>query len=204
MNNYKDIITESFVAKLLKELNGIGITTYNIDCIMLEGSSLYLNNFNDLDFKIIVKRYFPKAETLKCFEIDGYKVECCYYTNQDWSKVMNYKKDAHYIMESPDMICVYGDDSNFYRYDTSNKSIQRYVLNIFDKYFFNYDAKRKGTYQMKDKRLWNFLLFAFKVKNESNALSSAQIEKMQKAHDGDLTKADCKYLFDELKEIIYG
>ena len=75
---------------------------------------------------------------------------------------------------------------------------------IFDKYFFNYDAKRKGTYQMKDKRLWNFLLFAFKVKNESNALSSAQIEKMQTAHDGDLTKADCKYLFDELKEIIYG
>lgn len=199
------VINESFINEILKHINGIGISTYNIECILIEGSSLYLENANDIDLKVIVKRYNDKAEMIRSFSISNYKVDCTYYTVRDWNKVMDFKKDAQYIVESPDMICIYGDDKNFKRFDPINdKEVQRFVLNVYDKNFFNFDEKNKNTFLMKDKRLWNFLLFAYKVKNKSNTLTALQIETMQRAHDLELNKEDYRPLFNEIKEIING
>lgn len=201
---YREIINDSFIEKLLIKINKIGITKYNIKCILLEGSALYLDSFNDLDFKVIVKYYAPKAETLFNFNIDGYTVECCYYTSTDWKKVHQNRKDAQYIAEAPDMITIYGHDDDFYRHDiVTDKNLQKYILDVYDKHLFNYNKKNKETYLFKDKRLWNFLLFAYKVKNNSHTLSNKQLANLQLAHDGLLTKEEFRSLFDELKELIY-
>ena len=199
------VINESFINEILKHINGIGIATYNIECILVEGSFLYLENAYDIDLKVIVKRYNDKAEMIRSFNISNYKVDCTYYTVRDWNKVMSFKKDAQYIVESPDMVCIYGDDKSFKRFDPVNdKEVQRFVLNVYDKNFFNYDKKNKDTFLMKDKRLWNFLLFAFKVKNKSNELTDTQLELLQKAHDLELKKDDYRPLFNEIKEIVNG
>lgn len=200
---YTEIINEPFIEKLLVNISKIGITKYNIKCILLEGSAIYLDSFNDLDFKVIVKYYAPKAETLFNFEIDGYKVECCYYTSTDWKKVNQNRKDAQYIVEAPDMIKIYGNDDDFYRHDiVTDKNLQKYILDVYDKHLFNYNKKNKDTYLFKDKRLWNFLLFAFKIQNNSNELTKEQLNILQKAHDLELDKEDYRPLFNQIKESV--
>ena len=152
------IIKEDFINDLLANLNNIGIPIYNVECILVEGSALYLTNANDIDLKVMLKRYNNKAEMMKSFSISNYKVDCTYYTFNDWSRVLEYKKDAQYIVESPDMVCIYGNDEKFLRFDPVNdKAIQKFVIEIYDKYFFNYKKENKQTYKMDDKRLWNFL-----------------------------------------------
>lgn len=199
------LVNESFVNELLNCINSVGIATYNIECILVEGSSLYLKKVNDIDLKVIVKRYNNKAEMIRSFNISNHKIDCTYYTLRDWEKVMEFKKDAQYIVESPEMICIYGNDENFKRFDPVNdKEVQRFVLSVYDKNFFNYDKKNKTAFLMKDKRLWNFLLFAFKVKNKSNNINSFQLELLQKAHDLELKKEDYLPLFNEIKEIVNG
>lgn len=196
----KKIITKEFVEELISNLNKIGITTYNIECILAEGSAIYLDSFNDIDFKVIVKRYNNKAEISQTFEIQGHKVECCYYTFKDWNRIFEYRTNAHYIAESPDMICVYGDDSRFTRYDViNNKDLQKYVLNVYDKGLFNYDENQKKIRRMSNKRLWNFLLFAYKLTNKSNTLTASQVATMQKAHDLELDKEEFRPLFNQIK-----
>ncbi len=197
-----DVITQSFKKQLIENLNKIGITTSSIECILLEGSALYLQQPNDIDFKVILKRYFNKAEMRRCFFINGYTVECVYYTFDDWANVTKYKSNAQYIVESKDMICIYGNDSKFFRYDVvTNKELQSYIINVYDKLFFNYKENDK-TNKMSDKRLWNFLLFAFKLQNNDDNLSDEQLELLQKAHDLELNKEDYLPLFNELKERI--
>lgn len=201
--NIDQVITPGFKEELINNINAIGIPTSNIECILLEGSALYLKQPNDLDFKVILKRYMPKAETMRSFDICNHKVECCYYTFNDWANVYKYKKDAQYITESSDMICIYGDDSKFVRHDVvNNKELQKYVLNVFDKNFFNYKEENKNSYKMDDKRLWNFLLFAFKVKNKSNNLTAEQLIKLQMAHDLKIGKESHRLLFNELVTLI--
>lgn len=198
--NLSKIIDDTFKAKLIKNINSIGIPTINIECILIEGSALYLKKANDIDFKVILKRYMPKAETIKQFTINGFKVECCYYTFKDWARVTNYKNNAQYISESSDMICIYGDDSNFRRFDIVNdKNLQKYVIDIYDRNFFNYDKKNKKSFLLEDKRLWNFLLFAFKVQNGSNDLTHEQLSILQDAHDLKIDKETYRPLFNEIK-----
>ncbi|MBQ4060412.1 MAG: hypothetical protein IJD46_00140, partial [Bacilli bacterium] len=164
-----------------------------------EGSSLYLETENDIDFKVIVKRYNPKAQVLKAFNIQGYRVECCYYTFKDWANIMNYKK-AYYLDQCPDMICIYGDDSNFVRFDPVNdKEVRKYLVKIYDEHLFNYNENKKGSYEFKPKRLWNFLLFAYKLTNKSNTLTASQVATMQKAHDLELDKEEFRPLFNQIK-----
>ena len=43
------------IRDILKELKKKGIKKDNIICIFQEGSSLYLEKYNDLDFKVVVK-----------------------------------------------------------------------------------------------------------------------------------------------------
>lgn len=198
--NLNKIITDKFKELLIKNLNSIGIPTSNIECILVEGSALYLKKASDIDFKVILKRYNPKAETIKIFNINGFKVECCYYTFKDWSRVINYKKNAQYIVESADMICIYGDDSKFTRFDVINDNeLQKYIINVYDHCLFNYEENNKNGYKMKAKRLWNFLLFAFKIQNKSNTLTVDQLSVLQQAHDLVIDKEEYRPLFNELK-----
>lgn len=200
----KELKKNEFIEELLSNLNSIGISTYNVQCILAEGSALYLDNPNDIDLKIIVKRYNDKAETLKIFTIQNYKVECCYYTFRDWASVMSYRK-AYFIVESPDMICIYGDDSDFKRFDPVNDSnVKKYIVDIYNDCFFNYSKKKKGSFELNPKRLWNFLLFAYKVLNKSNTLSKEQLATVQKAHDLELDKEEFRELFNEIKELVYN
>jgi len=182
---------------LIKKLNEIGISPYNIICILQEGSSLYITNPNDIDYKVIVKKLNPVTDIEKDFLINGKTVQCVYYTEKEWNNVM-LDHIAYFITESVDMKCVYGDDSNFKRYDVVNDiNVQKYVLGIYENHFFKDSDKYLG-----DKRLWNFLVFAFKVINRSHKLTKEQLNLVQKAHDLKLNKEDYIPLLEKLKEEI--
>lgn len=195
-------MTSEFINKLLDELERRGIRRNTIECILQEGSSLYLENPNDLDFKVIVSYYNPKAETFSPIVIDGTAVECCFYTPRDWNRVCDYKK-AYFIVECPDMKCVYGDDSNFKRYDVlHDKNLQKYIINIYDKFLFNVDPNNKKIQPFKKKRLWNFLLFAYRIKNNSLEVTSTQLNTIQNAHDQKVEVESYQVLFEDIKRIV--
>ena len=80
-----------------------------------------------------------------------------------------------------------------------NKDLQKYVINVYDKGLFNYDENQKKIRRMTNKRLWNFLLFAYKLTNKSNTLTASQIATMQKAHDLELDKEEFRPLFNQIK-----
>lgn len=166
---------------------------------MRYGSSLYVKHYDDFDFKVIVKkRTEHTGETLE-EEILGTKVHLVFYTLTEWQDIMN-ERDQCVVVECNEMECVYGSDSVFPRYDVVNdKEVQRYVLNLFDEQFFN--VKDPEMY-LGDKRLWNFLVFAFKVRNHSNKLSFYQKHLVNKAHDLKLDKEKFRPLFEKLKEEI--
>lgn len=190
---------QKLIRTLIEELEKRGVRKNTIECILQEGSSLYLTNPNDLDFKVIVSHYNPKAETHKPIIIEGKKIECCFYTFKDWERVTSYKK-AYFIVESQDMKCVYGNDSKFKRYNVlEDIELQKYVVEIYDKNLFNPKGKIKP---FEKKRLWNFLLFASRVKNNSQRLTAEQIDMMQKAHDLQVEVAEVRPMFDSLKNSI--
>lgn len=181
---------------LIECLNKIGISPYNIVCILQEGSSIYLDKYNDIDYKVILKKIVPEALIDQDFIIGGKKVQCVYYTEKEWENVM-LEQNAYFITECMDMKCVYGDDSNFKRYDIVNDiNARKYVLGIYEKFFFS------DNNYLEEKRLWNFLLFAAKVKNNSHKITRKQKKLIQKAHDLKLNKADYLPLFEKLKEEI--
>lgn len=205
MQNIRTIVNSQFVAILIANLNAVGITSNNIECILLEGSSLYLEECGDIDFKVIVKHYNPKAETLRSFSINGYTVECTFYTFKDWAKVASYKKLIYFVTESPDMITVFGNDAKFVRHDIlTNRELARKVLLNYDKSLFNYveENKKQGWQPMLPKRLWNFLLFAYKLKNNSHEVTNAQLETIQDAHDLKLELEDYRSLFNEITALL--
>lgn len=199
----RETINSTFVSKLKKELASIGIVELNIQCMLLGGSALYLENANDIDVKVIVRKYNPKAETARNFSINGKKVDCNFYTFKDWGNVCNYKK-AYFIVESPDMVCLCGDDSEFCRHDVTKEPTKaKHVLEVYDKSLFNWSKEgSKGYPKMDGKRLWNFLLFYYKMKNGSNAIDEVQLAEIAKAHDGKKKADDCRPLFEELKQLI--
>ena len=171
------------VRDILKELKKKGVTKDNIICIFREGSSIYLDHYNDLDFKVVVKEmpdgngaYFPTT-------IKGQNVEFVYVTVPMWNNIMN-RQAAYFLAECLDYELIYGDDSGFKRYDVFNdKKVQKYLVDIYDRYLFNF--KDDGiAFPFSEKRIWNFLLFYFYWINERNVLSDKQREELQKAHDG--------------------
>lgn len=210
MRNIETIVSKQFIAALIANLSAIGITENNIECILLEGSALYLENPNDLDFKVIVKFINPKAELGRSFDIvcgDGEtrKVECTFYTFKKWGKQPATRKLIYYVTESPDMITVYGNDAKFVRHDIlTNRELARKVLLNYDKSLFNYveENKKQGYQPMLPKRLWNFLLFAYKLKNNSHEVTNAQLETIQDAHDLKLELEDYRSLFNEITALL--
>lgn len=197
------IESPEFLETLIKNLNGIGVTTSSIQAIYLCGSALYIDSPNDVDLKIMVRSINPKAEILRNFNILGVEVQPHLYTFRDWKRVREYKL-ATFIAESSDMLLIYGsEDNRFFKHDvTVDVEAQAYLLNIYDRYLFNYKKENKETYEFKPKRLWNFLLFAFKVLNASNTLTPEQIVELNKAHNKEVTLEEYRPLFEEIKSRI--
>jgi len=196
------MINQEFISELLSSLKSIGYGTDNIECVLQEGSSLYLKDYGDIDFKVIVKNRNPNADTNRQFDIQGKIVECVFYTLRDWNEIPNYMKMLYFITESPDMKLIYGSDKNFVRHDiVKDKELARRVLDNYDKCFWNYQESYKiyGYYPMEEKRLWNFLLFYFKCENKSHKLTQKQLKILQKAHDLKYSKTMFKDYFNKLK-----
>lgn len=195
-------ITNEFITELISNLESIGYSTNNIECILQEGSSLYLKNYDDMDFKVIVRHINPQAEIEKRFDIQGQTVECVFYTLREWNEVENFKNMIYFIAESPDMKLIYGSDRNFVRHDiVKDNNLAKKVLINYDKCLFNWneDYKKQGYWQMEEKRLWNFLLFYFKRENGSHKLTPKQLKILQKAHDLKYSKTMFKDYFNKLK-----
>ena len=196
------MVTQEFISELLSNLDSIGYSINNIECILQEGSSLYLKDYGDIDFKVIVKHINPSADINRQFDIQGKTVECVFYTLREWNELPTFKKMIYFITESPDMKLIYGNDSGFVRHDiVENDNLARKVLDNYDKclWNFNEDYKKQGYYQMEEKRLWNFLLFYFKRVNGSHKLTPKQLKILQKAHDLKYQKTMFKDYFNKLK-----
>ena len=215
MYNLQNIVDEQFVEDLLQRMHDIGVARKTVMAIFVEGSALYLANPNDIDFKVIVAWHNPKAEIGRSFTIKGYRVECTYYRLTEWNNVDKGKRIFYYVTESPDMILVYGSEVGFKRFDiVADRELARKVYGLYDKYLFNYEPPtrpaRRGTareqeknpMQMPPKRLWNFLLFAYKLYNNSHTLTEMQLQKVQDAHDCKSTLEDYRGLFVQLGEML--
>lgn len=195
-------VTNNFVSDLLYCLDDIGYPASEIVCILQEGSSLYLKDCGDIDFKVVVKNKDSHADILKEFDIEDKRVDCVFYSLKEWNEIAKYKKMLYFITESPDMLLVYGTDKNFVRHDiVKDKELARRVLDNYDKCFWNYQESYKiyGYYPMEEKRLWNFLLFYFKCENKSHKLTQKQLKILQKAHDLKYSKTMFKDYFNKLK-----
>lgn len=186
---------------ILDHLEGIGVPKSTVRAILLCGSALYLDEPNDIDVKVMVRSLNPKAEVLRDFEFDGLKVQTNIYTFKDWALVKNYK-NAYFIQEAQDMVLIYGDDTRFERFDVLEQENKEYLIDIYDRFLFNYNENDKKAYQMPKKRLWNFLLFAFKVENNSNVLTPEQKTLIKQAHNLDFELEDFRDLFNNLKNEI--
>ena len=206
MRNIGEIVDKNFVATLLDEMQRIGVERKSVRAIFIEGSALYLDHPGDIDFKIIVAWHNPKAEIGKAFRIKGYKVECTYYTLDEWNSVDKSRRIFYYITESPDMILVCGTDDGFKRYDVvKDRDLARKVLGFYDRCLFNAPPKeRRGRedeeIRMPQKRLWNFLLFAYKIMNGSHRLTAEQMREVQAAHDLKTSIEDHRVLFESLQK----
>lgn len=195
-------VTNNFVSDLLYCLDDIGYPASEIVCILQEGSSLYLKDCGDIDFKVVVKNKDSHADILKEFDIEDKRVDCVFYSLKEWNEIAKYKKMLYFITESPDMLLVYGTDKDFVRHDiVKDKELARRVLDNYDKCFWNYQESYKiyGYYPMEEKRLWNFLLFYFKCENKSHKLTQKQLKILQKAHDLKYSKTMFKDYFNKLK-----
>lgn len=192
-------LNKNFVEDLLKELQKVGVIKFNIVCILHYGSSLYVKNYDDYDFKVIVKHHTQHTKNTVETRVANTKVHVVFYTLSEWNNILN-ERDQCVVSECNEMTCVYGDDSEFTRYDVvHDKEVQKYVLNLFDENFFNCT---KDEFYLGDKRLWNFLLFAFKVRNKSNKLKWYQKHLINKAHDLKLNKENFRPMFERLQEEI--
>ena len=195
-------VTNNFVSDLLYCLDDIGYPASEIVCILQEGSSLYLKDCGDIDFKVVVKNKNSHADILKEFDIEDKRVDCVFYSLKEWNEIAKYKKMLYFITESPDMLLIYGTDKDFVRHDiVKDKELARRVLDNYDKCFWNYQESYKvyGYYPMEEKRLWNFLLFYFKCENKSHKLTQKQLKILQKAHDLKYSKTMFKDYFNKLK-----
>ena len=186
-------ITNDFITELISRLESIGVSTNDIVCILHGGSSLYLDNYSDIDLKVIVKRHNPYAKEEMSFNIQNMKVDCCYHTVNEWNSVLS-KDRSYYVCESVDMKKVIGNDTQLKRYDcVKDQEVRKHLIDVYDKHLFGAEA------DFEEKRLWNFLLFYFKCENNSHRLTQKQLKILQKAHDLKYSKTMFKDYFNKLK-----
>ena len=192
-------ITKDFVPELIKEIQKCGISRFNIKCVWHYGSSLYVKHYDDYDFKVIVKNRTEHTRNTIETKVLGSKCHIVFYTQSEWNDIMN-ERDQCVVTECNEMECIYGSEEGLIKYDViHDEEVKRYVLILFDENFFNCTNQ---DFYLGDKRLWNFLLYAFKVKNKSNRLSWYQRHLINKAHDLKIDKEKFRPLFERLKEEI--
>jgi len=190
-------LTNNFKTNLFKELEKFGVSKYNISYVLLYGSSLYVKHYDDYDFKIIVKRRTEHTKNTIETEVCGTKVHFVFYTIEEWNDLLN-ERDQCVVAECNEMICIYGEKNKLKMYDCINdKEVQEYLITLYDEMLFNCE---NNDFYLGDKRLWNFLLFAFKFKNKSNHISWYQRLLINRAHDLKLDKEKFRPLFISIKE----
>ena len=102
---------------------------------------------------------------------------------------------------------IYGNDKDFVRHDIlKDKELARRILENYDKGLFHYKNSNilYGYSPMPPKRLWNFLMFAYKLKNNSHRLTKRQLKEIQKVHDSEVNVGQYEPLFNEISEILKG
>lgn len=179
--------------ELEKLLTTIPYRREDIICVLQVGSSLYLKDFGDYDFVVLIKEHRPEAVENISRTFEGRELDLIHFTPREWKNVMKHKR-AYYLTQCVDAKCIYGDDKDFIRYDVvKDKEVRKYVLDMYDICLFGDNPS------MNDKRLWNFLNFYYKCKNNEHKLKKWQLNEMQKAHDLKISKEDCLALLKELK-----
>lgn len=192
-------IDQKFSNRVLAQVLKHGYRECDIIAIFQVGSSLYLKNTGDIDFKVLVSElhgdeYFPP------FTYKGIKCECSIHSLKSWNNLDGQYR-AIYIAESNDMKLIYGCDKTVKKYDVLNdKDSQQYLMNLYNIALFNPTTMSKP---FEEKRLWNFLLFAFKYKNKSERLTPKQLKVLQQAHDLKVDKEQFRGLFNEMKGEIF-
>ena len=192
--------------KLLKVLDRLGYKRNNIICIYLEGSSLYCKNPHDIDYKVIVNHYNPKVKHHLDFDIDNQRSQATIYTLYDWNNIYKYKKDCLFITKGRDMKKVYGDESQLIKYDIiANKNFAKLVIEAYDKCLFNYVSTNSiyGYPMMNERRLYDFLVFAYKIKNNSQKLTRKQLKEINMVHDMENPNIEeYRPLFNEISALL--
>lgn len=152
--------TKEFKAKLEKAIE-------KLDCavgIYQVGSSVYLDNYNDIDLIVLVSR--PRF-FYNWFEYKGHRVNI-----QSLTKTAFENPFDLYSAEKHDIVCIWGEDKleriDFLAYPQYHETMKNMFEHIIKK-----NPKRK----------WNYLLFQFKIANKSHELTKEQIAELQKAHD---------------------
>lgn len=193
--------------KLLKVLDLLGYKRNNIICIYQEGSSLYVKNPHDIDYKVIVHHYNPKAKHHLDFDIYNKRSQATIYTLYDWNNIYKYKKDCLFIAKGMDMKKIYGNDSELTRYDIiTNKKFAKLVIEAYDKCLFNYVSANSiyGYPMMNERRLYDFLVFAYKIKNNSQKLTRKQLKEINMVHDMENPNIEeYRPLFNEISALLH-
>lgn len=155
--------TKTFKEKLTKaigEQKGV-IAIYQI------GSSLYLDNFHDIDLAIISENNTPIY--IQPFEHNKHRVNCRVVSRE----LLESGRDL-FVAELYDIKCIYGDDV-----------IKRFDFLEHEDIWAEKKAKFERIIKFEPKRNWNYLIFKFKTENKTHELSEEQIEQIRKAHDGE-------------------
>lgn len=192
-------LTKEQKALVLLDIEKHGISPYNIVCVLRFGSSLYVKHPDDYDFKVFLKKKTADSQSIIDSSLIFGKVQYILITPHEWNDMLNLRGQCC-IAGVDDMEVIYGDASSIRKYNViEDKDVQKYVLNIYDYFFFNCT---EPDYYLGEKRLWNFLVFYYKMKNHSNKLTRHQLKMVSKAHDLKFDKEKFRPLFEKLKEEI--
>lgn len=184
-----------YVDEILEYLEEHKIPKETVIAIYQTGSSLYFKDCGDVDIRVIATKRVPLPNQAY---IDGKYCDIIVRTPEDWNHASEEKYESYFLAQCPDEILLYGSESKVKKYDPlTDKQVQSSILKFYEKKLFN-DSLTKP------KKLWNFLLLAFKLQNNSNKLTEYQLKEMNKARKGLISAEKYRPLFDELKKQIFG
>ena len=154
--------TKTFKAELEKAIDDFKDKVVGVYQV---GSSLYLENFGDID---LIALTTEPIYVRKRFEYKGHRVNL-----QARPKSVMESLGNVFIAEIKDIKCIYGEDT-----------IERIDILEHEEMVEPLLKRYEEIIVREPKRKWNYLLLKFKAENKSHKLSEEQIAKLQKAHDG--------------------
>lgn len=185
------------VEKLLEILNSEGVSKEEIICIFQCGSSLFFEDAGDVDYMVFTKdRHLYSLN----HEIDGKEIDIVPHTLDEWNnEILKREYEPYFLDECPHRILVYGDDSKIKKYDPlTDYKVRKTIMQFYANRLF---CKNRN---LKEKRLWCFLRFAFAIKNGKHEFTDFQLKEMNKARLGKISVEKYRPLFDELNYQILG